>query len=294
MRYRWSNDKLPTRFIPERCHHITVHDDKKITYCEDDQYFYDYENTTAKEFLQNECVVIFRDGNATVALDKTTGNKAVARCCPEDTYDFMTGAKLAFDRLTGEKKPLVKEVSRIAEVGEYVKVVKARLVSYTNGKPDYKNGDIFKIVGRFGEDGLVNYDKKGTKVIAPDEYVVLEGYQPPQEDEPHFSPYLEMADVKMEQYGCIGDSTPISDVVGRKLHVGDVVELYNKNNVFCGECPVVKRGKCFVMGIRWSCKSDGTITDDYKIVLKRKHYEVENGEIVEHIRYVKERGAHNE
>ena len=222
MRYRWSNDKLPTRFIPERCHHITVHDDKKITYCEDDQYFYDYENTTAKEFLQNECVVIFRDGNATVALDKTTGNKAVARCCPEDTYDFMTGAKLAFDRL-----------------------IKAN-------------------------------DK-------------LDGC------ESSFSPYLEIAaHGEVDQYGCIGDKTPIRDAIGRKLFVGDVVELYNKNNVFCGECPVVKREHCFVMGIKLFCESDGTITDGYKVILKRKHYEVENGEIVEHIRYVKERGAHNE
>lgn len=216
---RWADGKLPTRYIPKTCHHITVHDDKKMTYCGDDSYFYDYEKTTAKNFLQNECVVIYRDGNATVALDKRTDKKAIARCCPEDTYKFMTGAKLAFDRLTA-----------------------------------------------------------------------------PREDKKSFSPYLEMAvHGKAEQYGSIGDKTPITDAIGRKLYVGDVVELYNENNVFCGEYPVVKKKKhCYVMGIKCMCDSDGTITNGYKIILKRKHDDVENGEIVEHIRYVKERGAHNE
>lgn len=51
--------------------------------------------------LQNECIVIYCNGTDTVALDKTTGEKAVARLHPDDEYDFYTGAKLAFERLTG-------------------------------------------------------------------------------------------------------------------------------------------------------------------------------------------------
>lgn len=47
----------------------------------------------------NETIVIYRKGNETIALDKRTGKKAVAKCCPEDTYNFDTGAKLAFERL---------------------------------------------------------------------------------------------------------------------------------------------------------------------------------------------------
>lgn len=54
--------------------------------------------------LHNECIVIYRKGEETVALDKTTGKQAVARCSQQDEYDFYTGAKLAFERLTGTEE----------------------------------------------------------------------------------------------------------------------------------------------------------------------------------------------
>ena len=67
----------------------------------------------AADFLAEkpETIVIYRKGNETIALDKTTGKKAVAKCSPDDTYDFMTGAQLAFERLTGkaEQQPQEKE-----------------------------------------------------------------------------------------------------------------------------------------------------------------------------------------
>ena len=56
------------------------------------------------EEVKNDCIVIYRKDNETIALDKTTGAKAVAKCSPEDKYDFTTGAKLAFERLTGTEK----------------------------------------------------------------------------------------------------------------------------------------------------------------------------------------------
>lgn len=46
-----------------------------------------------------ETIVIYRKGNETIALDKRTGKKAVAKCNPVDTFNFDTGAKLAFERL---------------------------------------------------------------------------------------------------------------------------------------------------------------------------------------------------
>lgn len=51
----------------------------------------------------NECIVIYRKGNEVIALNKVDGLKAVARCNPEDKFDFKTGAKLAFQRLVGEE-----------------------------------------------------------------------------------------------------------------------------------------------------------------------------------------------
>lgn len=55
--------------------------------------------------LKNESIVIYRKGQEVIALDKTTGYKAVAKCCPDDEFDFNVGAKLAFERLLGVEQP---------------------------------------------------------------------------------------------------------------------------------------------------------------------------------------------
>lgn len=47
----------------------------------------------------NETIVIYRKDREVIAVDKVTGDKAIAKCSPEDTFDFNVGAKLAFDRL---------------------------------------------------------------------------------------------------------------------------------------------------------------------------------------------------
>lgn len=52
----------------------------------------------------NETIVIYRKDNEVIALDKRTGKKAIAKCSPEDTFDFNIGAKLAFDRLMNGNK----------------------------------------------------------------------------------------------------------------------------------------------------------------------------------------------
>ena len=53
---------------------------------------------------KQETIVIYRNGDIVTALDKRDGRKATAKCSPDDTFDFTTGARLAFDRLMGEKK----------------------------------------------------------------------------------------------------------------------------------------------------------------------------------------------
>ena len=53
---------------------------------------------------KTEKIVIYRNDNEVVALDKSTGKKGVAKCSPDDEFNFMTGAKLAFDRLTGREE----------------------------------------------------------------------------------------------------------------------------------------------------------------------------------------------
>lgn len=66
----------------------------------------------------NECIVIYRKDSDVIALDKCTGKKAVAKCSPDDEFDFNIGAKLAFERLEALEKQ-DKEI----KVGDLVKVV---------------------------------------------------------------------------------------------------------------------------------------------------------------------------
>lgn len=44
-------------------------------------------------------VIIYQNGQEIVALDKETGEKAEAKCHPNDEFDFAIGAKIAFGRL---------------------------------------------------------------------------------------------------------------------------------------------------------------------------------------------------
>lgn len=53
----------------------------------------------------NETIVIYRKDNDVIALNKATGERGFARCNPSDTFDFATGAKLAFERLMGIEEP---------------------------------------------------------------------------------------------------------------------------------------------------------------------------------------------
>ena len=126
--------------------------------------------------VRSETIVIYRNDNKVVALDKSTGEKAEAKCNPADEFDFRTGAKLAFNRLMGEDvKPdnCVREVKRKAKVGEYIKIVDAQPYLIP-----YKNGDIFKVIST-SKPGVV-IEKDGTPVTSAwhREYVVLENYKP--------------------------------------------------------------------------------------------------------------------
>lgn len=151
----------------------------------------------------SETIVIYRNDNKVIALDKSTGEKAETKCNPADEFDFRTGAKLAFNRLMCEDvKPDngVREVKRKAKVGEYIKIVDAMpfLISY-------KNGDIFKVIST-DKSGVV-VEKDGTPVTSAwhREYVVLENYKPE-----------EKAQEENEN----------------EIHVGDMVEVTHRGHCY--------------------------------------------------------------
>lgn len=85
----------------------------------------DYDWTFRDDDLEpvNETIVIYSKEREVIAVDKVTGDKAIARCSPADEYDFHVGAKLAFERLmNGNKENITVEDMR------------KRLRSYCDGK----------------------------------------------------------------------------------------------------------------------------------------------------------------
>ena len=188
------------------------------------------------EIIKDETIVIYRNDNKVVALDKSTGDRAEAKCNPADEFDFRTGVKLAFNRLMGEDvKPDngVREVKRKAKVGEYVKIVYAMpcLISY-------KNGDIFK-VNYVTALGCICKKSEENVGLWHKEYVVLENYKPEKEPE------------KKDEI-CVGDTVKVTDA-GKQYFLYDTwsgINGYEQN---------------FVTD---SCVKEG---DEYKVLRIKEH-----------------------
>jgi hypothetical protein len=111
-------------------------------------------------------IVIYQNGNEVIAIDKETGKKAIAKCSPDDKFDFNIGAKIAFERLT------TGEVNRAAKVGEYVKVL-------SEDGHGCKKGEILK-VNRVFPDGWVEVNGSSfCNTLRRSQYVVVENYEEP-------------------------------------------------------------------------------------------------------------------
>lgn len=190
---------------------------------------------------KQETIVIYRKDNKVVALDKSTGEKAEAKCNPADEFDFRTGAKLAFNRLMGKdvkSDNCVREVKRKAKVGEYIKIVDA-----IPSMIPYKNGDIFKVISTSILGVLI--EKDGTPITSAwhREYVVLENYKPEKEPE------------KKDEI-CVGDTVKVA-YTGRQYSIYDTwsgLDGYKQN---------------FVMG------SNVKKAYEYKVLRIKKHDEFE-------------------
>lgn len=186
---------------------------------------------------KSETIVIYRNNQKVVALDKTTGEKAEAKCNPADEFDFHVGAKLAFNRLMGDDvKPDdgVREVKRKAKVGEYVKVVYAMPYLIP-----YKNGDIFKVISTSKPGVVIEKDGKPVTSAWHKEYVVLENYKPEKKPE------------KKNEI-CTGDTVKVTDT-------GKQYNLYGTWNGLLGY------EQNFVI------YSDVNKDDEYKVLRIKKH-----------------------
>lgn len=109
-----------------------------------------YVNSEHLEKL-TESIVIYRNGREVIAHNKVTGEKATAKCHVDDEFDFMVGAKIAFDRLTNPIK-IVKQDSY--KVGDKVKIID----KWVDGCVQNSEGKMDKWLGKTMTIRKIEYD----------------------------------------------------------------------------------------------------------------------------------------
>lgn len=67
-----------------------------------------------------ESIVIYQKNETVVAKNTATGEKAIAKCHPDDEFDFKTGATVAFDRLMGREVEKPKFLEKFEKGKTYV------------------------------------------------------------------------------------------------------------------------------------------------------------------------------
>lgn len=98
------------------------------------------------ELVEPETIVIYRNGDKTIARNKRTGEEAEAKCSKDDEYDFYTGAKIAFERLIGEDKakeapkPKLYNGKVVCITSLYKFLTKGKVYEFKNGFSQYDDG----------------------------------------------------------------------------------------------------------------------------------------------------------
>lgn len=135
---------------------VRVRDDRKISIKIIEHKHNVFVNSTFEvsprffEKVKLETIVIYRKDQSVIALDKTTGKTAEARCNPADTFCFMTGAKLAFERLTSTRELLNTKIciTHINDDTALCDLTVGRTYKIKGGKFVDDKGDVFPLYDR--------------------------------------------------------------------------------------------------------------------------------------------------
>ena len=98
------------------------------------------------ELVKPEKIIIYRNGAEIIAKNTATGKTGVARCNPADEFDFNTGAKLAFERLTNSEPEKPKKP----------KYYTGKVVCVSPSTPLFTKGKVYEIKDGVGKDDVGN------------------------------------------------------------------------------------------------------------------------------------------
>ena len=87
----------------------------------------------AIDLIRPEKIIIYRNGKEIIAKNTLTGKTGVAKCNPADEFDFNTGAKLAFERLTAPEP-------------EKPKCYSGKVVCTKSSIDDFKVGKVYEFI----------------------------------------------------------------------------------------------------------------------------------------------------
>lgn len=108
------------------------------------------------ELVKPETIVIYQKNETVVAKNTATGEKAVAKCHPDDEFDFKTGATVAFDRLMGREVEKPKFVEKFEEGKTYVFDKEMLAIIHPDYKDNYDywmnkcDGKVVTVTGELG------------------------------------------------------------------------------------------------------------------------------------------------
>lgn len=111
---KWGEGQKPTEYYPwERRSGMTECwlsvDEDHICYTTPDTAYKELwvNATSAKRFLRKTAtsIHIYQRGKRVIAHESETGREGIAKCSPDDKFDFSIGARIALLRLFGEEVP---------------------------------------------------------------------------------------------------------------------------------------------------------------------------------------------
>lgn len=199
---------------------------RSITYCYKDWYVENpsYGNIIAADkFLVTRPILITRKGRIVTAENKNTGEKAIATCSPDDTFDFGAGAIIAVARLIAKSD---KGITKDAET-----VLRQLLGDDVNSDAPTEE----EPTNKFKVGNLVTL-KEGVKV--GDKFEHLDVEEGEMFDQGHHKPMKVVEITKVGSYYC----TPADgNGTGFYYHEG-MLELWDESKIHEGDKVHVKKG----------------------------------------------------